>query len=356
MKEIKLSFNSEVPERLSAYIQSEAYLKEQDLAEHWRRRQSPNMESVRVEGREIVIQLNVLGRTGLSDRNIAQNFGKPYINVSRYEGESKDSGLFLSIHGFKRYVKVKLLRYLGCYMGDAFDTMRHFDSYWPKGKGAISVDDILKEYGGKVDSITTVKGSYIYNEINELIAQKKIVLNRVIEVGPGMGNCLRMIKKYNPEATIIIVDLPTSIPYSFCNLLYRFPDAKFCLPNETAVGMDISEFDFVFLTNEQTDLLSNNSFDLAINTMSFQEMKQSDISEYFRLFRRVLKKDNMFYCLNAVEKHMAYDGTTVPIRFSEYPWKPEDENYKYNLSPVHKGSVTNPFFIKACRLSIDNQS
>ena len=67
--------------------------------------------------------------------------------------------------------------------------------------------------------------------------------------------------------------------------------------------------------------LNNNTFDLAINSMSFGEMKKRDIEDYFRLLRRCMKKDNIFYCVNRVEKIMEYEGKSVPIRFFEYPIK-----------------------------------
>lgn len=74
---------------------------------------------------------------------------------------------------------------------------------------------------------------------------------------------------------IAAVDLPSSIPYSFCNLLYRYPEAKFCLPNEAGADTDFTKYSFVFMTNEQTGLLEANQFDIGVNTMSFAEMKQN---------------------------------------------------------------------------------
>ena len=38
--------------------------------------------------------------------------------------------------------------------------------------------------------------------------------------------------------------------------------------------------------------------------MSFQEMSQHEINNAFILLRKVMKNNNFFYCMNAVEKEM----------------------------------------------------
>jgi hypothetical protein len=44
MNELKLSLNKETVGRFSIYLQSEMYLKEQNLTEHWGKRQQANIE------------------------------------------------------------------------------------------------------------------------------------------------------------------------------------------------------------------------------------------------------------------------------------------------------------------------
>ena len=181
-----------------------------------------------------------------------------------------------------------------------------------------------------------------------------ISFNRVLEIGPGSGNLLRMVKKYHSESRIIIVDLPTSLPYSIIHLMHRFPDATFCLPHEATTGIDLDVIDFLFLTNDQTGLIPENYFDLAVNTMSFQEMKKGDISFYFHWLRKVMKKENLFYCVNAIEKPMIYDGKTVPIRFFEYPWLKEDFDYKYEISMVEQGRTYKPFYVRVTKMATNH--
>ena len=218
----------------------------------------------------------------------------------------------------------------------------------------LSENDIVAEYG-RIDYAEVTKAFFIYNDIMLHINNSEgLSPENVLEIGPGTGGLLRLLKKFHPSARIVAVDLPSSIPYSFCNLLYRYPEAKFCLPNEVGGDTDFTKDNFVFLTNEQTGFLEANQFDIGVNTMSFAEMKQSHIAEYFRLLRRVLKKENLFYCMNAVEKPMIYDGRTVPIRFFEYPWSPEDKDYKYELSPVEQGRTYKPFYVRAVKLAVSH--
>ena len=58
--------------------------------------------------------------------------------------------------------------------------------------------------------------------------------------------------------------------------------------------------------------------------------------------------------MNRIEKMMEYDGGITPIRFLDYPWLPEDLDYKYQLSPIEKGRTLEPFFVRACRLATFN--
>jgi len=333
MDELKLSFKPEVTDRFQTYIRSDIYLKEQDLAEHWGKRQQGNIDAFNFEGNELTVKL---WNTGLTD-HYPQNFG--------YSASSRS---------IKQYIKKKVLNKLGYYSSPAYDPLHHFNRWWPTGRGRISIHDIIEEFG-KIDDYGITKSCYFYNEIHEVMETSGISFNRVLEIGPGPGNLLRMVKNYHPKSRIIIVDLPTSLTYSFCHLLHRFPDATFCLPHEATSDMDLDAVDFLFLTNDQTGLIPENFIELAFNTMSFQEMKKGDISFYFQWLRKVMKKENLFYCVNAVEKPMVYGGKTVPIRFFEYPWSSKDQDYKYELSPVEQGRTYKPFYVRAVKIAVSHK-
>ena len=126
----------------------------------------------------------------------------------------------------------------------------------------------------------------------------------------------------------------------------------YILPNEINNQNQIidNKFDFVFLTNKQLNFVPDNYFDIGFNTMSFQEMHFDAISEYFFFLRRVLKKENIFYCLNAAEKLMKYNNENQYIRFHEYPWSKNDKDYFFSLSDIQSGRTTKPIFLKVTNL------
>jgi hypothetical protein len=67
---------------------------------------------------------------------------------------------------------------------------------------------------------------------------------------------------------------------------------------------------------------------------SFQEMANDTIDEYFKLLRRCLKSNNLFYCFNRIEKKNKYDNTVSVME--EYPWAEGDEF-------IHRHHVNNYF-------------
>ncbi len=162
----------------------------------------------------------------------------------------------------------------------------------------------------------------------------------ILEIGPGSGNLLLCMKKLYPSATCFVVDLPSSLPFSAVNILHNYPKAKFLLPGEAVGKNNFSEYDFIFLRDDQTDLIQNNTIDISLNTVSFGEMRKNIVENYFKFLRRASKAKNLFYCLNRVEKLMEYDNSVHPIRFHEYPWQEEDEELLFQSSEIETPTTT----------------
>ncbi len=178
---------------------------------------------------------------------------------------------------------------------------------------------------------------------------------KVLEIGPGSGNLMYCINKFFKESQIFLVDLPSSLLFSIINLLSKeenLLDCKFILPNELYEGLDLSNYKYVFLQDNQINLVNNNSIDLMVNTVSFAEMMPDTIDNYFQNLRRVAKENNYFYCLNRVEKNMTKDGNYYPNRFHQYPWTSSDEEFFFRLSEIETVETTyGAFFEKLVRLS-----
>jgi len=328
MNELKIKLNPKAIKRFKEFIESDVYNEKNDLAKHWSKRIDSNIDAFRIVNNEVCVSLI---DSGLTD-HYPQHFG--FSNYKR--------GLFKSL-------AKSLLNKIGIHSSPVYNPKYFFLNFWPEGKSIISLNNIYDEYG-KVDDYSIFKGCYFFNEISEICKLENISYKSILEIGPGSGNLQRLIKKYNPDSRSILIDLPSSIPYSFLHLMNRFPESKFLLPNEINSSDNLSDYDFSFLTNNQTDFIPKDSIDLAINTMSFQEMRKVDVEKYFMLLRSVLKNENLFYCVNAVEKVMTFDGVNTPIRFSEFPWLENDYDYKYELSSIEIGRTYKPFFVKALRM------
>jgi len=156
-------------------------------------------------------------------------------------------------------------------------------------------------------------------------------INNVLEIGAGSGTTLALLKKHNNTKCLVDIDLPETLVHCIAYINSIFPDKNFLLPNEIKEKITndmLSYYDFIFLTPGQVDLLPDNSFDLFLNTSSFQEMQKKEIQKYFNLIQKLGRNGSFFFNHNSVEK-IPYDSEKElaslrsqyePVRFFEYPF------------------------------------
>ena len=151
----------------------------------------------------------------------------------------------------------------------------------------------------------------------------------VAEIGAGNGNFLAILKHHFNTRCIIDIDLPETLVLCIPFLENLFPEARILLPNEIEKKIsrdELSNYDFIFLTPGQLDLLDENIIDLFINTDSFGEMNMTQIKDYINLIQKVGKKHSYFFCCNRVEKNpnIKSDDTKSnilsSIKFCDYPF------------------------------------
>ena len=215
--------------------------------------------------------------------------------------------------------------------------------------------------------------------IDKHIVDQKLSQLRVLEIGPGVGN-LALVFAYHQVLCpnkYYLVDLQEALPFSISHLMYHFPESQFILPHELNEYLNhrSDEPAFVFLTPEQTADLEANKFDVAVNTNSFAEMPTETIKEYFQVFRRVLKKDNVALIVNRAEKAMDLrdqhavdtrfaseriyqerDKNYQINRFTEYPWSSKDRIFAYHMSPFNMSRTTQNFFLKVLQMDVTDSS
>lgn len=337
---IIIKLPSNIIERFEQYLNSEIYLSNSNITDHWGRRENPNRKRFKLLKNSIEINTEI--DDGLSD-DYLNCFNKNNSMIKYFYRRNKT---------LKKSLGILLLRHIfNQYQGISYSPITNYKKQWNSNSSYLSQSDIFKEYGYTED-YGIWKNAYIYNNILKINKTVSFNFENFIEIGPGPGTLIRYIKIINPNKKFTLVDLPFNIPFSFLNLIKRFPDSSFILPNEILTDHYIPNNDFTFIHSEGVKLIECDIFDAGINNMSFQEMRFDEIEKYFFFLRRVLKKENMFYCLNAVEKPMIYDdGSTNLIRFSDYPWNKKDIDFEYNLSPIEVGRTYKPFFWKSTKLS-----
>ena len=186
----------------------------------------------------------------------------------------------------------------------------------------------------------------IFNELNKYIDSNTDI---ICEIGGGYGSLASKIKKKYLKKTLILIDLPETLIIQSYYLTTMFPNLKYCF-YENFKKLSFNEiknkkFDFIFIPPwEKNKLIGQNYIDLFINSVSFQEMDQNVILEYFDFIQKSISSNGIFYNLNKNEKII----NKVPIRISEYPydkyWKIIDrkvDSHNPNLHQVITKRVQN---------------
>jgi putative sugar O-methyltransferase len=210
--------------------------------------------------------------------------------------------------------------------------------------------EVKKHYSARCScalSAQVVQAYYFRNLLIPFVENKNPI--NVLEIGSGSGNLASVIFNEYAPRVLFLVDLPESIVNAFIFLSSIYPDVPIFLPDQSKDFL--SKFNpyggndesvIVFLTPWQVDLLPSDVIDLAINTHSFQEMKQEQIKDYFSLIQRVVRNEGLFFCVNRVEKipctGNSYEEVQYepPNRFYEYPWNPKNLRLIDEISRIHR--------------------
>lgn len=331
MKYFEIKLDNKNYRRFHKYYQSIINQNDKNLTKHWSKREKKNYESF-IFSKNNSIRINKDNNTGLDD-NYEECFNKKNINQNLL---------------FKQKIKKFLYKCLNINIGINFQARLNFIN--SVNCNPIKISFIDKEFGKNRKDFTIYKSIFILNDLINSVTNIDINNKKIIEIGPGVGNLIRTISTNFNNNKYYLVDLDISLLFSILNIINRFPNANYLLPNELNEYDNSKRYNFIFLSTSQINFIKKNSIDIAFNTMSFQEMSLDEINKYFILLRKILKKNNLFYCMNAVEKEMIINDHKYFVRFSEYPWKIDDEITVYNLSEVHKNKTTKPFFRKIVRL------
>lgn len=121
----------------------------------------------------------------------------------------------------------------------------------------------------------------------------------VIEIGGGYGALAYFIKRMLPGARYFIVDIPTSLMFAGCYLALADPGRSIgVLP-----GM-ASSLDYCLVPASSLHAARIGPIDLAINTLSFQEMPSETVAGYAHYLAEALAPDGTLFEQNFANSHL----------------------------------------------------
>lgn len=333
--EYKLRLGREHLKRLKSYIDSLNNSLPENVSNHWEKYSKKN--TIQFSSDSVLLR----GEVG-------SGFDSNYI------------GNFTQNRSLFQQIKAKIFKLMGLQHSDNIP-LEAFEKTWGK-TGKFSTFDIIRLENKPFNKTKCMAYNY-FNEIYPYIEKSKVKL-AIAEIGAGSGNFSSLLKK-NFNACIYIIDLPNILVYSAMNLIHQISGMSYLLPNEIDSPISPGRYDYVFLRPDQLDLIPDNCLDVGINTASFGEMLMPNIVTYFDFFRRTLKQDNIFYCVNRVEKWMNpmgiptsanVSGSAIPIRFHEYPWRIEDKDKLFHISKYHQFFTKQPLFSKITRMRVNENN
>lgn len=152
--------------------------------------------------------------------------------------------------------------------------------------------------------------------------------NRILVIGDGHGVLSALLHQRYPKAKIFLVDLGSVLFFQAYHLQKAYPDTSQALASN---NVNQGGEGFNFCPADQLESMSSESFDLAINVASMQEMDPAVTAKYFQLMRSHDTK--FFYCCNRLEKRLV--GGEI-ARIMDYPWTSSDEHFVDEPCPWHQ--------------------
>lgn len=191
--------------------------------------------------------------------------------------------------------------------------------YWKSRTSFLSTDPLRR-----VIARWPYRAIHMLRAIDVILHHKPVPTGRplrVLEIGSGPAILAGMMQ-HVLRSQHTLIDLPEQAVVGFTFLSECFPKTTVRMPHESTSATQPKP-DITILTPEQTAALEPQSFDVAINMFSFQEMSYEAVNEYLRLIRMALVPDGIVYCLNRVMKGNKHDATTM--EFAKYGWSDQDQ-------------------------------
>lgn len=170
-----------------------------------------------------------------------------------------------------------------------------FEEHTELQESIYSDKNSLEEINGSLYSNIFLTHLYHYLRTTfNFNAKSKI--RRVIEIGGGYGGLARIFKIMNKDITYAIIDVPESLFFAHVFLSLNFPGANIAYINENK-KIDLDKYDFVLIPVQFYQSLSNDEFEIVINTGSLQEMPDLTVKFWMNFIQNFIHV-KMFYSFN----------------------------------------------------------
>lgn len=162
---------------------------------------------------------------------------------------------------------------------------------------------------------------------------------RILEIGAGGGALKQLIKHRFKQyiKSYSIVDLPEMLCVSCHSSIDFQPNENIQIVQENSESIDEC-IPNIFIPAGSSQAISNSQFtyDLFLNTHSFQEMDDGIIDSYFEIIYKKASKGALFFNTNWVQNKMTkLSGEEYNNDPKSYPYKSSDEVAFFQPDPFH---------------------
>lgn len=135
-----------------------------------------------------------------------------------------------------------------------------------------------------IDTLKFVESCIAIEKSGVMDALRREKNLRVCEIGAGWGGFISHLSRHLPQSKFVIVDLPSTLIFSFTYLSAAFPNRSMGI-----FGADdySGNEDFIFVLPDDFLTKFNCKIDLAVNMVSFQEMTNEQVSSYSARIREL---------------------------------------------------------------------
>lgn len=220
---------------------------------------------------------------------------------------------------------------------DDVDTIRYINGL------SIMIDNPVHKTPGVSDFYSIASTTINFRWLRYVYLAKRIFDTQIlknggvwVDIGSYYGGLQGLVKKYNPQVKIVMIDFHHQLCRSYIYLSKIYPDAKHILPNEAE---KIKSFDslpegsITYLPATNFSQIASFRADLVTNFFSFGEMSHKAFDEYYQ--SELITKSKNLYIVNRFVSGPFFERTyETNMNILSYIKKDRNIDY-FDVFPMH---------------------